>query len=92
MNRLSKFDYGAFYSYYPDCRYFAASVQRFTKEEAEALFQQECGPVECYEVSTASVVWRAGVDEDNEPRVCWWLELDHDGSEPRHCPVWLFEY
>ena len=90
MKRLSKFDYGTFYGY--NDRFFAASSQRFTKEEAEVLFQREQGPVECYEVSTAAVRWRAGKNEDDEPVVGWWLELDHDGTEPRYCPVWLFEY
>ena len=92
MTRLSKFDCGTFYQYYPDGRFFAVSAQRFTKEEAEALFQRECGPVECYEIDTAAVRWRAGVDDEGEPAVGWWLELDHDGTEPRCCPVWVFEY
>lgn len=92
MKGLSKFDYGDFYGGYADERFFAVSAQRFTKEEAECLFQRECGPAKCYETGTASVVWRAGRNEDNDPVVGWWLDFEHDGTEPRYCPVWLFEY
>lgn len=91
MERLSKFDYGAFYSW--DERYFAVSRQRYTEAEARELFARETDcKEEFFEAEIAAVRWRAGIDEDGEPRVCWWLELDHDGTEPRYCPVWLFEY
>lgn len=92
MQRISKFDYGAFFSYYPDERIFAVSMQRFSFEEAIRLYEKEIGHPKFYESGAASVIWRAGRDEDNERRVGWWLDFEHDGTEPRYCPVWIFRY
>lgn len=91
MKKQSKFDYGIFYYNYEE-RVFAVSKQRFSREEAIALFEQECDAPAVYEVTDAAVRWRAGTTEDGERLVCWWLELDHDGTEPRCCPVWVFEF
>lgn len=92
MIGMSKFDYGAFYGY--DEQYFAVSKQRYTLAEANALFKQEIEPDESdnITISDAAVRWRAGYDEDGERQVCWWLELDKDGKEPRCCPVWCWEW
>lgn len=68
------------------------SKQRFTKEEALALFKQECEGAEIYEIHDAAVQWRAGVDDNGERKVCWWLQFDCDGTELRCCPVWAFEF
>ena len=92
MKGLSKFDYGSFYVFYPDERFFAVSKQRYDFFEALALFKQEtdcdCG---AYELHDAAVKWTA-CNMDGERIVGWALDLDSDGSEKRRCPVWAFEY
>ncbi len=92
MKRLSKFDYGTFYGYGE--RWFAVSKQRFSIDEAMAMFAREfdmtAEEIAEFEIESAAVRWRAGVNEENEPQVGWWLEIDCDGSEPRCCPVWYF--
>lgn len=90
MKKQSKFDYAMFYFDYE--RMFAVSKQKFSREQAIALFEQECDAPVVYEITDAAVRWRAGVDMYGERRVCWWLELDYDGTEPRCCPVWVFEF
>ena len=89
MERLSKFDCGCFYG---ENRWFAVSKQRFTKEEALEMFKRELDGADVYEIHDAAVQWRAGVNEDGERVVGWWLQLDCDGTEPRCCPVWAIEY
>lgn len=92
MERISKFNFDYFWEDYGCVRWFAVSKQKYTQEEANAIFEQETGEsaANC-KIQDCAVVWRAGI-VDGEPRVCWWLELEADGTEPRHCPVWAFEY
>ena len=92
MKGQSKFDFGLFYDCWGDERFFAVSKQRYSKEQAIECFLLECDNPETYEISDAAVMWRAGRDADNEPHVGWYLEGDCDGTEPRCCPVWVFEY
>ena len=93
MKGISKFEHLTFYDDFNDNHLFAVSKQKYTEQEACKLFEIEtdyCKAEYC-KVQDGAVVWRAGVI-DNEPHVCWWLERDCDGTEPRHCPVWVIEY
>ena len=92
MKGTSKFEYSAFMD---DCgmfRWFAVSKQKYTQEEAYEIFERETDEraANC-RIPDCAVVWRAGI-VDGERYVSWWLELDATGTEPRHCPVWAFEY
>ena len=90
MKRKSKFDYGVFHS--DDYHLFAVSKQKYTLQEACLLFERETDEIAQFRrTQDGAVIWRAGVS-NNEPLVCWWLHFDHDGTEPRYCPVWVFEY
>lgn len=91
MKKLSKFEYDIFYS--GSDRHFAVNRQKYTEEEARAIFEQqtECKE-EFFEILEGAVTHRAGVDFDGERHVGWWLDFCHDGTEPRYCPVWAFQY
>lgn len=90
MKGQSKFDYGAFYTY--NERIFAVNAQRFSFVDAIKLYEREIGFPKFYDSGTAAVIWRAGRDEDNERIVGWWLDFEHDGTEARYCPVWIFYF
>lgn len=86
---MSKFDSGYFDST------FAVNAEKYELEKAIEIFEFECSPDKVgdekgqYEVSKAYVKWRAGINEDGEPCVGWWLE-----PRPRKkgsCPVYVFE-
>lgn len=73
---MSKFDFSSFYGGYGD---FAVNSQKFTKEQAINIFEKQTdshvgNKREDYAISTAWVRHRAGVNEDGEPQVGWWLE------------------
>ena len=92
MKGTSKFEYASFDDGGWQC-FFAVSKQKYTQEEANNLFEQEIAyEAEICKIHDCAVRWRAGINEDGEPVVGWWLELDADGTEPRCCPVWAFEY
>ena len=83
---MSKFDSGDFEGY------FAVNAEKYTKEEAIEIFEAETdgkiGDSKGYfAIENAYARHRAGVTEDNEPRVCWWLEYQ---KHKRSCPVWEF--
>lgn len=86
---MSKFDYCSFSGGEDD---FAVSKEKFTYLEAVEIFKKEA----CYSdiskypyiaICDAYVRHRAGVNEDNEPCVGWWLEYE---QHKRSCPVWAF--
>lgn len=84
MKGLSKFAYEYFYG---GDYGFAVSKQRYTLEGALFIFREENDlpkgtPVK---VKDAYVVWRAGINEDGERCVGWWLEYT---ERERSCPVW----
>ena len=83
MYGTSKFDHATFSAA------FAVSAQKYTIEEAAAMYELEYGrrPVTS---DRAAVIWKVGRDEYNQPCAGWWLDTEHDGTEPRYCPVWLF--
>lgn len=92
MKGISKFEHDAFYDDWNGKWLFAVSKQKYTLEEARKIFEEQTDcKAEFHQTQDGAVVWRAGV-QDNEPCVCWWLHLDLDGTEPRCCPVWVFEY
>ena len=68
---------------------FAVNSQVYTKEEAIAIFVEETepDPSAMFYVGTAFVTWRAGVNEDYEPLVAWWIDKT---PYKRSCPVWIF--
>lgn len=83
---MSKFDYEIFYGGYDD---LAVSKERYTKEKAIEIARMEfehrkhkylfCGD--------GYARHRAGVNEDYEPCVGWWLEYS---EHKRSCPCWVF--
>lgn len=83
MKGKSKFDYDVFTD-----GSFAANSQVYTKEEAIAIFVKETEPEpsDIFYVGTAFVTWRAGVNEDYEPCVAWWIDKT---PYKRSCPVWV---
>ena len=85
---MSKFDYGSFAGGYD---IFAASKERYTKEEAIALFafEYDLPKGEIVAVGEAWVKHRAGINEDNEPCVGWWMEYEDRG---RCCPCYVFHF
>ena len=88
---MSKFEYSAFYGGYDE---FAVNAEKFTLEEAIEIFEKECPPnkvgneIGQYVVSKAYVEWRAGINEDNEPCVGWWIEYSR--RKKGSCPVYAF--
>ena len=80
----SKFDYGEFRDGYDD---FAVNSAKYTVEEAIALYVEEMGaePGDILSVCNAFVSHHAGVNEDYEPVVGWWLEYRERKSS---CPVY----
>lgn len=84
---MSKFDYAGFYGGYDE---LAVSKERYTKEQAieiaKAELERNKKPY-YIAVGDGYVRHRAGVNEDHEPCVCWWLEYE---EHKRSCPCWVF--
>lgn len=84
----SKFEYDTFYGGY-DC--FAVNKDKYTKEEAIALFKKE----HCYSkreylaIGNGYVRHRVGRNEDNEPCAGWFLEYE---KHKRSCPCYIFHH
>lgn len=86
---MSKFDYNHFYGGYDS---FAVSKEKFTKEEAIEIAKVEMETVYLKKpyylcISDGFVRHRAGINEDNEPCVGWWIEYK---EHKRSCPCWVF--
>ncbi len=88
--RLSKFDYGVFLG--GGRAYVAVSKQRYTFDEAVSIASRELGTDysdSCsFPYNEAWVMHRAGINEDGEKTVGWWLE--HKERPKRSCPCWVF--
>ena len=89
MKSISKFDFMEFYGGYDQ---FAVSMQRYTKDEAIAIAEREMLPHDWGQdgplmIGEAWVTHRAGLSEDNEPCVGWWLDYQ---PYKRSCPAWVF--
>lgn len=87
MKGKSKFDFSGFVGGYDN---FAVSKQKYTREEAIELakLENDWYGGGCYiAIGSAFVRHRAGVDEDGERCVGYWLEYE---EHKRSCPVWCF--
>jgi hypothetical protein len=85
---VSKFDYDNFYGDGYDS--FAVSKEKYSKEEAIEIAKVEMESVNkpyFIAVGDGFARHRAGVNEDNEPCVGWWLEYT---EHKRSCPCWVF--
>lgn len=85
---MSKFEHCSFRDGYDD---YAVSKEKFSLERAIEIYKHETGagdvPMTSVAVTSAFVRHRAGINEDGEPSVGWWLEYRNHG---RNCPVWAF--
>ena len=84
---MSKFEYCSFYGGYDS---FAVNAEKYTKEQAIEIAKEEIGRVEkpfFLAVGKGFVRHRAGLNEDGEPCVGWWLEYE---KHKRSCPCWVF--
>jgi hypothetical protein len=89
VSDVSKFESGSFRGGYDD---FAINAEKYSEQEAIKIFEEETGNTVGelpgrYKISKAWVRHRAGINEDGEPQVCWWLEY---GQHKRSCPVYAF--
>lgn len=78
---MSKFDYEIFYGGYD---ILAVSKEKYTKEQAIEIAKVELENTKkpyYIAIGNGFVRHRAGIDEDNNPRVCWWLEYTVDKNE-----------
>lgn len=88
---MSKFDYEVFYGGYDN---LAVSKERYTKDEAIEIAKRELLDTNrdslkkvFLAIGNAYVRHRAGINEDYEPCVGWWLEYS---ERKRSCPCWAF--
>lgn len=85
---MSKFDYECFCG---DCnRLLAVNKEKYTKEQAIDIAKEELERFDApyyIVIENMFVRHRAGVDDDGEKHVTWWLE---DKEHKRCCPVWCF--
>lgn len=88
--RLSKFHYGVFSS--GERKYVAISKQRYTFEEAVKIASEQLNvdysDSYSFPYNEAWVMHRAGINEDCEKVVGWWIE--HKPRPNRCCPCWIF--
>ena len=85
---MSKFDYENFYGEGID--YFAVSKEKFTKEQAIEIAKMELesiGKPYYIAIGDGYARHRAGISDDGEPCVGWWLEYEEHN---RSCPCWVF--
>lgn len=83
----SKFEYDWFYD---GCAYslFCVNKNKYTIEQAIALFKKETCGESPKEIKTATVRFGAGV-QDGEKRITWWLDEESEETAKRRCPVWI---
>ncbi len=84
---MSKFDYAGFYGGYDE---LAVSKEKYTREQAVEIAKVELErPNKPYYIAVGDgyVRYRAGVNEDYEPCVGWWIEYS---EHKRSCPCWVF--
>lgn len=88
MAKLSKFDRGAFFGGYDQ---LAISKQRYTKEQAieQAKLEYEHKETGYIAIGNGYARHRAGVNEDGEKCVGWWLEYE---EHSRSCPCWVIHW
>lgn len=84
---MSKFDYELFYGGYDN---IAISKEKYTKEQAIEIAKVELAINKkpyYLAVGDGYVRHRAGINEDHEPCVGWWLEYS---EHKRSCPAYVF--
>ena len=83
---MSKFDYEIFYG---DYETLAFNKEKYTKEKAIEIAKIEFADKKpcIIALEDGYVRHRAGVNDDNEPCVGWWLEWN---EHKRSCPVYSF--
>ena len=84
---MSKFDYDVFIGGYDE---LAVSKEKHTKEQAIEIAKVELESINkpyYIAIGDGFVRHRAGINEDGEPCVGWWLE---DMNHPRSCSCWVF--
>lgn len=84
---MSKFDYSRFYGGYDE---LAVSKEKYTREQAVEIARVELERSKkpyYIAVGDGYVRHRAGVNEDCQPCVGWWLEYS---EQKRSCPCWVF--
>ena len=83
---MSKFDYDRFFGGYDD---FAVSKEKHSKSQAIEIYIKECllKKGDIIAIGEGYVRHRAGVNEDKEPCVGWWLEYE---EHKRSCPCFVF--
>ena len=84
---MSKFEYDMFFGGYDS---LAVSKEKFSREEAIEIAKVELERIKkpyyiC--IGDGYVRHRAGINEDHEPCVGWWLEYKEHKSS---CPCWVF--
>jgi hypothetical protein len=88
---MSKFDFDYFVGGGYDC--FAVSKEKYTKEQALEIVKEqledEWKGYKYLFIRDAYVRHRAGISEDNEPVVGWWLEYK---EHKRSCHVYAFHF
>ena len=83
MKKISKFDFMKFNGGYDE---FAVSKQRYSRDEAIAVAKREMD-IEPLVIGEAYVTHRAGMNEDDEPCVGWWIDYE---PYKRSTPAWVF--
>ena len=82
---MSKFDHGTFDDL------FVLSKEKYDENEAIDIarieFEHRLRSDEVLYYKEGYVRHRAGINEDNEPCVGWWLEFI---KKKRSCPCWVF--
>jgi len=84
---MSKFHYSIFYGGYDS---LAVSKEKYTKEQAIKIAKMELASIKkpyYIAIGNGFARHRAGIDEDGEPCVGWWLEYQ---EHSRSCPCWVF--
>lgn len=83
---MSKFDYASFYGGYDT---FAVSKEKYKREQAIEIAKTELymGNTCFLAIGDGFARHRAGINEDGEPCVGWWLEYS---EHKRSCPCWVF--
>lgn len=81
--RKSKFNYELFSN-----GYFAINKNKYTKNQAISIFQEETGE-NPQEFLTGTVFFGIGIDDDGEKHNTWWLDTYYKQNTKRRCLVWV---
>lgn len=79
----SKFNYSSFTD-----GYFAVNKDKYTQDQAIAIFQEETGE-NPKEILTGTVLFGMGIDDNGDKHNTWWLNIYYKQNTKRRCPVWV---